>query len=96
MSKIGTEEVKRLARLARIQLSPHEEAGLAVELGKIVEFVEQLSKVDTTHIEPTNQVTGLADVWRSDEIKTSKVGRHELLSNAPMTKDGYIKVKRVL
>ncbi len=96
MSKIDIEEVKRLAKLARIQLTPAEEKKLAVELDTIVDFVEQLQAVEVKNTEPTNQVTGLADVWRADEVKPSKVGRHELLANAPMTKDGYIKVKRVL
>lgn len=96
MSKIGTDEVKRLAALAKISLSPEEAASMSIELGQIVEFVEQLRSVDTTGVEPTDQVTGLVDVWRPDEIKPSSLSRDELLKNAPMQQDGYVKVRRVL
>jgi aspartyl-tRNA(Asn)/glutamyl-tRNA(Gln) amidotransferase subunit C len=95
MSKIGTTEVERIARLARIELSPEETATMAVEIGHILEFVEQLNQVDITGIEPTDQVTGLEDVWREDVVRPS-VSREELLANAPEQKDGYIVVKRVL
>lgn len=96
MSKIGTDEVKRIAALAKIGLSDEEAARMSVELGQIVEFVEQLKAVETTGVEPTDQVTGLVDVWRPDLAKPSAILQAELLKNAPMTKDGYIKVRRVL
>lgn len=95
MSKLGVSEVERVAKLARIGLSPEEASKLAVELGQIVEFVEQLSQVDVEGVEPTDQVTGLVDVWREDEVVSGPT-REELLSNVPETKDGYIVVKRVL
>ena len=95
MSKIGTDEVKRVAALAKIGLTDDEAASISVELGQIVEFVEQLQAVKTDGVELTNQVTGLVDVWRTDEVKPS-MDRTELLKNAPDQLDGYIKVKRVL
>jgi aspartyl-tRNA(Asn)/glutamyl-tRNA(Gln) amidotransferase subunit C len=96
MSKIGTTEVEHIAKLARIGLSAEETARMSVELGQIVEFVEQLQKVDVESTAPTDQVTGLEDVWREDEVRTGGPSREELLSNAPAQKDGYIVVKRVL
>ncbi len=95
MSKLGVSEVERVAKLARIGLSADEAAAMAVELGQIVEFVEQLQKVDVEGVEPTDQVTGLVDVWREDEVKPS-LSREELLSVVPEHKHGYIVVKRVL
>ena len=95
MSKIGTDEVKRIAALAKIGLTDEEAAAMSVELGQIVEFVETLQSVKTDGVELTNQVTGLVDVWRADEVKSS-MGRDELLANAPEKQDGYIKVRRVL
>jgi len=95
MSKIGVTEVLRVAKLARIGLSDEEAARLAVELGEIVGFVEQLQAVDITDVAPTDQVTGLVDVWREDVVKPG-LSREELLANAPEQKDGYIVVKRVL
>ncbi len=95
MSKLGTSEIERLAKLAHIELLAEEVAAMAVELGQIVGFVEQLQSVDVDGVEPTDQVTGLVDVWREDEVKPS-MDRAKLLSNAPEQKDGYIVVKRVL
>jgi aspartyl-tRNA(Asn)/glutamyl-tRNA(Gln) amidotransferase subunit C len=95
MSKIGVTEVERVAKLARIGLSAEEAAQMSVELGRIVEFVEQLQAVDVEDVAPTDQVTGLVDVWRADVVKPS-LPRAELLANAPRQKDGYIVVKRVL
>jgi aspartyl-tRNA(Asn)/glutamyl-tRNA(Gln) amidotransferase subunit C len=95
MSHIGTTEVERIAKLARIGLSPAETAKMSEELGRILEFVEQLQAVDIEGIAPTDQVTGLEDVWREDVVKPS-LPREQLLANAPAQKDGYIVVKRVL
>jgi len=95
MSKIGTAEVERIAKLARIGLSPEETSKMSVELGRILQFVEQLSSVDIEGVDPTDQVTGLEDVWREDVVKPS-LPREQLLANAPEQKDGYIVVKRVL
>ncbi len=96
MFKISTDEVRRIAALAHIGLNDEEVARMAVELGQIVEFVEQLKAVDTEGVEPTDQVTGLIDVMRPDEVKPSKVTQDELLANAPEQRDGFIKVRRVL
>ena len=95
MSKIGTNEVSRLAVLARIGLTDDQIAALAIELGDIVSFVEQLDQVDTTDLPITSQVTGLRDVWRADVVRDPGLTRAELLANAPDQQDGYIKVKRV-
>jgi aspartyl-tRNA(Asn)/glutamyl-tRNA(Gln) amidotransferase subunit C len=95
MSKIGTTEVERIAKLARIGLSPTEVSQMSVELGRILEFVEQLQAVNIEGTAPTDQVTGLEDVWREDVVRPS-MPREQLLANAPEHKDGYIVVKRVL
>ena len=98
MSKITIDEVKRIAALSRIAITEAEASAMAIELGGIVEFVEQLQKVDTTGVEPTSQVTGLEDVWRPDTIRpaSENIVQAELLKNAPAQQDGYIKVRRVM
>jgi aspartyl-tRNA(Asn)/glutamyl-tRNA(Gln) amidotransferase subunit C len=94
MSKINITEVERIAKLARIGLSAEESAQMATELSQIVGFVEQLSTVDIEGVAPTDQVTGLIDVWR-DDVVVASMPRDELLANVPEQKDGYILVKRV-
>jgi aspartyl-tRNA(Asn)/glutamyl-tRNA(Gln) amidotransferase subunit C len=95
MSKITTAEVERIAKLARIGLSPTETQRMVDELGRILGFVEQLQQVDISDTAPTDQVTGLVDVWREDVVRPS-MPREQLLANAPAQRDGYIVVKRVL
>ncbi len=95
MSELGNSEVERIARLARIQLSPDEVEQMSVELGEIVGFVEQLQAVDVEGVAPTDQVTGLVDVWREDEVEPS-LSHEQIFMNAPKSKDGYFVVKRVL
>ena len=95
MSKIGIEEVKRLAALARIKLSDAQTAQLAVELGEIVGLVEKLQQADVSGVEPTNQVTGLVDVWREDEVRPLKYERKVWQNNLPASLGEHIKVKRV-
>jgi aspartyl-tRNA(Asn)/glutamyl-tRNA(Gln) amidotransferase subunit C len=95
MSKIGTTEIERIAKLARIGLSPDEVSKMSSELGQILQFVEQLQSVNVDGVEPTDQVTGLVDVWREDEVRPS-MDRAKLLANAPQSKDGYILVNRVI
>ncbi|HUC87175.1 MAG TPA: Asp-tRNA(Asn)/Glu-tRNA(Gln) amidotransferase subunit GatC [Candidatus Saccharimonadales bacterium] len=95
MSKITPDEVRRIAALANIGLEEAEIERMAAELDKIVGFVEQLQDVDTSDVPPTDQVTGLVDVVRPDEVR-SDYTRDELLANAPDQQDGFFKVKRVL
>ncbi len=95
MSKIDTAEVERIAKLARIGITHDEATAMAMELDQIVGFVEQLQDVDIKSVEPTDQVTGLVDVWREDTVKPS-MDRELLLRNVPNRRDGYIVVKRVM
>lgn len=94
MSKIDKHEIERIAKLARIAVTPEETVQIAGELAQIMNYVEKLQQVDITGVEPTDQVTGLVDVWREDIVKPS-MDRELLLQNAPSQRDGYIVVKRV-
>jgi len=96
MKKVSLDEIKKLALLSRIDLSNEEAESLREELENILGYVDQLSDVDTEGLETTSQVTGLTNQMRKDEIKDYGVDREDLLKNAPDTRDGYIKVKKVL
>jgi aspartyl-tRNA(Asn)/glutamyl-tRNA(Gln) amidotransferase subunit C len=95
MSKITPQEVRRIAALANIGLSEDEVVHFSSELGQIVEFVEQLKSVETDGVAPTDQVTGLEDVWRTDKVEPG-LTHEDLKANAPDWEDGHFKVKRVL
>jgi aspartyl-tRNA(Asn)/glutamyl-tRNA(Gln) amidotransferase subunit C len=92
---ISQEEVERIAKLARLELTDEEKKIYAGQLSAVLDYVEKLKKVPTVTVEPMQNLTGQANILRNDEI-TNKVRREEMLANAPMTEEGFIKVKAVL
>lgn len=96
MAKLTREDVLKLARLARLQLSEDEIEEFSQELTAILQYVEQLQAVDIDGLEPTNQVTGLTNVTRADEIQDYGYKVEKLLENIPAIKDNQIQVKRML
>jgi aspartyl-tRNA(Asn)/glutamyl-tRNA(Gln) amidotransferase subunit C len=89
--------VNHVAKLARLGLTAQERKKFKRELSAILDFVNKLEKVKTDKVEPTDQVTGLENVSRSDKGRAkSRQEREKLLALAPETKDDYVKVKAVL
>lgn len=96
MAKLSREDVLKLARLARLELTDDEITEFSEELSTILDYVEQLQKVDVAGLKPTNQVTGLTNVWRDDEVKDYGYEPAELLKNVPAVQDNQLKVKRMI
>lgn len=96
MAKLSREDVLKLARLSRLRLSEAEIEQFQSEISEILGYVEQLSSVDTSGMEPTSQVTGLTNVMRKDEVIDYGTSQDELLKNAPAVEKKQFKVKRVL
>lgn len=96
MAELTPQDILKLARLARIQVTEDELQKYSKELTAILQYVQQLENVDTKGLKPTYQVTGLTDVMRADELHDYGVTAEELLKNAPATEAGHIKVKRMI
>ncbi len=96
MAELTRDDVLKLARLSKLHLTEDEIEQFAVEISAILAYVEQLQSVDLKDLKPTNQVTGLTNVLRPDEIKDYGVSQEELLKNLPANHKGHIKVKRML
>jgi aspartyl-tRNA(Asn)/glutamyl-tRNA(Gln) amidotransferase subunit C len=96
MSTLTRDDVLKLARLARLDLTDDEIEKFRVELSSILQYVEQLQAVDITGLKPTNQVTGLTNVMRSDVVKSYGYVADDLLKGVPSTQDRQIKVKRMI
>lgn len=88
-------EVLKIAKLARIALTDEEVERFGKQLSTVLEYVDELKKVNTDGIEEVSQVTGLVNVQREDKIIIAE-NRDEILSQAPEMKDGYYKVKAIL
>lgn len=96
MTEISTHDVRHLAQLSSLQLDDTEIESLRTDLEAILGYIEQLSELDTTGVEPTYQVTDLQNVWRNDEVDDYGLGRDQLLQLAPAADSHQIKVPKVL
>ncbi len=96
MAQLSKNDVLKLARLARLDLSEAEVAEFTGELSEILQYVEMLQNIDVDGLQPTNQVTGLTHVTRQDEIRDYGYKTSDLLANVPETLGNQIKVKRML
>lgn len=96
MTKLTRDDVIKLATLARLDLSEDEISEYQQELSEILQYVELLDQVDVAGLEPTNQVTGLKNVFRNDEVKDYGYKTENLLKNVPHLQDNLIKVKRMI
>lgn len=96
MTQILRDDVLHLAQLSSLQLADDEVDALQQDLSNIVGYIEQLAGLDTAGVEPTYQVTGLANVWRQDEVDQSGTVRDQLLALAPEQQNNSVKVPKVL
>lgn len=93
---LSLDQVKHIAKLARLALKHGEAEKFARQLNSIFEYVAVLNEVGTDNVEPTAQVTGLRSVTRKDEVKRFCT-KDELLActELPVEK-GQIRVKPVI
>lgn len=96
MTQLSRDDVLKLARLARLDLTEEEIELYRTQIHAILQYVKQLTDVDVAGLEPTIQVTGLKNVMRNDEIVDYGISPEELLRMAPQSQDGQIKVKRMI
>lgn len=87
--------IDHVANLARLYLPPAERAAMAGQLGRILEYVDQLRGLDTTGVPPTMTAVPLANAFREDEPRLC-LSREEVLSNAPDAVGPVFRVPRVI
>jgi aspartyl-tRNA(Asn)/glutamyl-tRNA(Gln) amidotransferase subunit C len=88
-------DVKYVAHLARIALTPDEEKNLAKQLGGILGYIEKLNKLDVTGVEPTAHAVPLINVTRADEVRPS-LSHEDALRNAPRQANGLFVVPKIV
>lgn len=89
------QEVRRIAYLARLRLTPEEEQRYAEQLSAVLEHADRLKEVDTSHIPPTASVLPFPAPLRPDEARPGRP-RETILANAPQAEDGMFRVPPVL
>lgn len=92
--KLTKDQVKKVAKLANLPLTYEEEEKYSEQLSNILDYFEQLNKVDTSKVEPTFNVTGQSNVMRED-IPAPSLSQEEALSNVSQKKNGMFVAKGV-
>jgi len=88
-------DVKYIAHLARLSLTPEEEQKIGAQLGNILGYIEKLKEVDVTGVEPTAHAFPLVNVTRPDETRPS-LSNEEALMNAPAKANGLFIVPKIV
>ena len=92
---VSEEDVKKIAKLARLKLSPQELRLYQTQLTKILDSMAELSRLDTANVPPTASVLGLTNVMREDVPRPFE-DVEKLLSIAPEREGPYYKVRKVI
>jgi aspartyl-tRNA(Asn)/glutamyl-tRNA(Gln) amidotransferase subunit C len=88
-------DVKYVAHLARISLSPDEEKKLGAQLGNILGYIDKLRELDVTQVEPTAHAVPMVNVTRADEVRPS-LPHDDALRNAPRQSGGLFIVPKIV
>jgi aspartyl-tRNA(Asn)/glutamyl-tRNA(Gln) amidotransferase subunit C len=92
---IAIKDVEHIAKLAKLEFTDAEKEKFTHQLNQILEYVEQMNKLDTSNVEPLSHVIELSNVFRADEVKQG-VSTEEALKNAPSKTEEFFKVPKVI
>jgi aspartyl-tRNA(Asn)/glutamyl-tRNA(Gln) amidotransferase subunit C len=95
MAAASALDIHRLATLARLALTPEEEAKFAAQLGDVLGYVELLKQVDVTGVEPTAHAFPIVNVWAEDVARPG-LSAEAALRNAPAQRDQMFVVPKVV
>ena len=95
MKRISSDEVKKVAQLARLELNDNEIQQHAEQLEKILSYIKQLEKINTENIPCTTRAIEVVNVLRKDE-KIEYENSEELLDLAPSRENKFFKVPKII
>ena len=95
MKRIRSDEVKKVAKLARLELNENEIHQHAEQLEKILEYIKQLEKINTENVPCTSRAIEVANVLRKDENKNYE-NSEEILDLAPARENKFFKVPKII
>ena len=88
-------DIKYVAHLARLHLTPDEEKKLGAQLGHILGYIEKLNELDVSNVEPTAHAVPLVNVTRPDETRPP-LPQGDALRNAPAQANGLFIVPKIV
>lgn len=92
---LSKEEVKKVANLARLQITDKEEEEFAPQLNAILDYFEQLKELNTDNVQPTTRAIEVSNITRTDTQVTYE-DRESLLNCAPQREDDFFRVPKIL
>lgn len=92
---VSKKDVEYVAELARLTFNEEEKESLAEDLNQILNYVDQLSMIDTDHIEIVVNPYYIENVYREDQVEPSMPIK-DVLKNAPETEEGYVVVPKII
>ena len=92
---IDREQVKKVANLARLDITPEEEEQFTTQLNSILDYFDQLSELDTDDVAPTTRAIETSNITRPDELKPFP-DRQSLLDCAPEQEGDYFRVPKIM
>lgn len=95
MADLDVKDVKYVAHLARLGLTPEEEQKFGAQLGQVLGYIEKLKEVDVSQVEPTAHAVPLVNVTRPDVVRPS-LSNDEALRNAPKKGGGLFVVPKIV
>ena len=92
---LDRDQVHKVAHLARLDLTPEEEQQFTTQLGDILEYVEQLSELDTDNVQPTARAIDVSNVSRKDTLAAWE-DKESILDCAPEREGEFFKVPKIM
>ena len=93
--KISSEEVAKVARLAKLDLTQEKTDQYAAQLGDILGYMDKLAELDTANVEPMYTPVDQVSVMR-DDVVVNDYSREDILKNAPETDGAFFIVPRIV
>jgi aspartyl-tRNA(Asn)/glutamyl-tRNA(Gln) amidotransferase subunit C len=93
--KIDQTQVRKVAKLARLELTDQEVEEFTGQLRAVLDYVEKMSQLDTDNVEPLAHCLPISNVFREDHIEES-LGTEKTLANAPQRDGKFFKVPKIL
>ena len=93
--EINDKLVSYVAELAHLKIDEAQREQAAADLARMIGYVDQLSELDTTGVEPMSHAFPVVNVFREDEVKPS-MERELILKNAPKQKEGCFLVHKTV
>ncbi len=93
--KVDKETLQKIAHLSRLGFDPAEEEKILQDFNSVLEWIDQLQKIDTSHVDPLIHLSEEKNNFREDDVKPS-LDHQKGLQNAPKKDSDYFRVPKLL